>query len=353
MKINSILVRAIIKTFKITDYELSVYFKHDIPAYQSCLEINHEYMMDASILFTLLERLRAKHTDTEQFYALLYKLNVLHLGFIGNFLICCKNMYIVHDKLEKYEMLISDFVEFYYRIENEEIICGAQIPYSLVKAENDLKDIDCVIDFELISRHRILESIVRGKIKPKRIMLNEKVYKKERLPAIRKLFECEIYSHQGYNEIVYSLNNYTKSIEYNNYTSYLILEPHVDNHLKKLYNDENYHMVIKRLLMNNLHQFPLSIEVVAQRLLMSVRKLQKILQEENTSYQTICNDVKKEIALLYLSKGYKVKEIAQKLGYKESNSFTRSFRTWFDMSPDEYKEHLLAKKEKLSSNVYS
>lgn len=58
MKINSILVRAIIKTFKITDYELSVYFKHDIPAYQSCLEINHEYMMDASILFTLLERLK-------------------------------------------------------------------------------------------------------------------------------------------------------------------------------------------------------------------------------------------------------------------------------------------------------
>lgn len=340
MKINSILIRAIIKTFKISQQELSDYFKHDIPAFQNCLEINHEYMMDASVLFTLLERLHAKHTDTEQFYGLLYKLNVLHLGFLGNFLICCKDMYVVHDKLEKYEMLISDFVEFKYRIENDEIICSAQIPYSLVKEENNLKNIDCVIDFELIARHRILESIVRGKIKPKRIMLNEKFYKQDRLPALRKLFDCEIQSHQKYNEIVYSLKNYTKNIEYSNYTSYLLLSPHVDNHLKKLYNDDNYHVMIRRILINNLHDFPLTIDVMAQRLLMSVRKLQKILQEENTSYQLICNDVKKEIAVLYLSKGLKIKEIAQKLGYKESNSFTRSFKTWFNMTPDEYKEQL-------------
>ena len=77
---------------------------------------------------------------------------------------------------------------------------------------------------------------------------------------------------------------------------------------------------------------------------MSVRKMQKILQEENTSYQQVCNDLKKEIAVLYLSKGYKIKEIAQKLGYKESNSFTRSFKTWFNKTPDEYKEEILNKK---------
>ncbi len=344
MKINSILVRAIIKTFKISEQDLRNYFKHDVAAFQSCLEINHEYMMDASIVFNLLEKLRAKHTDTEQYYAFLYKLNILHLGFFGNFLLSCKDMYVVHDKLEKYEMLISDFVEFKYRVENDEIICGAQIPYSLVKEENNLKDIDCVIDFELIVRHRILESLVRGKIKPKRIMLNEKFYKRERLPALRKLFECEILSHQKYNEIVYALDNYTKNIEYSNYTTYLLLEPHIDNHLKKLYDNDNYNKMIKRILMNNLDDFPLSIEVVAQRLLISVRKMQKKLQIENTSYQLICNDLKKEIAVLYLSKDYKIKEIAQKLGYKESNSFTRSFKTWFNMSPDEYKEQMLNKK---------
>ena len=160
MKINSILVRAIIKTFKISEQELSDYFKHDVAAFQSCLEINHEYMMDASVLFNLLEKLREKHTDTEQYYALLYKLNVLHLGLLGNFLLSCKDMYVVHDKLEKYEMLISDFVEFKYRVENDEIICGAQIPYSLVKEENNLKNIDCVIDFELIVRHRIQKILI-------------------------------------------------------------------------------------------------------------------------------------------------------------------------------------------------
>lgn len=45
---------------------------------------------------------------------------------------------------------------------------------------------------------------------------------------------------------------------------------------------------------------------------MSVRKLLKILQDENTSIQLICNNVKKEIALLYLFKENKIKEITQK-----------------------------------------
>lgn len=338
MKFNSIIIRAIINSFSVSETELQEYFKDNIAGYQSCLEINHEYMMDASILFNLLEKLRKKHSNTDEYYSYLYKFNVLHLGLLGNFLLTCKNMYVVHEKLEKYEMLISDFVELRYRCVNNEIYCGAQIPYSLVKAEYNLTDIFSIVDFELIFRHRVLESIVRGKIKPVKVMIHEKFYSQERLTKLKKLFNCEIYPHNNYNEIVYSLEKYTRNIEYSNYTSYHLLEPHIDNHLAKLYNSDNYSRIIKRILMNNLHAFPLSIEEVAHRLLMSVRNLQKHLQKENMTYQHVCNDMKKEVAVLYLSKGYKLKEIAGKLGYKEYNSFTRSFKKWYGMTPEEYKQ---------------
>ena len=69
--------------------------------------------------------------------------------------------------------------------------------------------------------------------------------------------------------------------------------------------------MISRLLMNKLQNFPLINDVMVKRLHMSVRKLLKILQDENTSIQLICNNVKKEIALLYLFKENKIKEITQ------------------------------------------
>jgi AraC-like DNA-binding protein len=82
--------------------------------------------------------------------------------------------------------------------------------------------------------------------------------------------------------------------------------------VEKLYNNDKYHEMIKRILMINLHNFSLIIDMMAKRLNMSVRKLLKILQDKNTSIQLICNNVKKEIALLYLFKENKIKEITQK-----------------------------------------
>ncbi len=64
--------------------------------------------------------------------------------------------------------------------------------------------------------------------------------------------------------------------------------------------------------MNKLQNFPLINDVMVKRLHMSLRKLLKILQDKNTSIQLICNNVKKEIALLYLFKENKIKEITQK-----------------------------------------
>jgi hypothetical protein len=90
------------------------------------------------------------------------------------------------------------------------------------------------------------------------------------------------------------------------------IEINRDTHLKKFYNDDKYHEMIRRILMKKLHNFPLINDVMVKRLHMSLRKLLKILQDKNTSIQLICNIVKKEIVLLYLFKKNKIKEITQK-----------------------------------------
>ncbi|MFT3925062.1 MAG: AraC family transcriptional regulator [Myxococcales bacterium] len=81
----------------------------------------------------------------------------------------------------------------------------------------------------------------------------------------------------------------------------------------------------------------LSPEFVAKKLAMSVRSMQRALQELNSSYETLLRDVREELACAYLKeKRYSVTEVAFLLGYESMGAFARAFRRWTGMSPSDY-----------------
>lgn len=76
--------------------------------------------------------------------------------------------------------------------------------------------------------------------------------------------------------------------------------------------------------------------LVAQRLNMSVRKLQRQLEKEDTGYQQILDDYRRQQALALLKQGrVSVKEIAWKLGFANQSAFTRAFKRWTGKTPRE------------------
>ncbi|HMJ12046.1 MAG TPA: AraC family transcriptional regulator [Polyangiaceae bacterium] len=71
---------------------------------------------------------------------------------------------------------------------------------------------------------------------------------------------------------------------------------------------------------------------------MSVRTLQRRLQEHGTSVAELLGDVRKELACAYLrDKTYSVTEIAFLLGFEDSSGFARAFRRWMGQSPSAYR----------------
>ena len=83
-------------------------------------------------------------------------------------------------------------------------------------------------------------------------------------------------------------------------------------------------------------------EVVAQTLHLSQRTLQRRLQEEGTSFQTLLDDTRRELAEQYLAQpGMNLLEIAYLLGFADPSNFFRAFRRWFDATPGEYRARLL------------
>ena len=77
-----------------------------------------------------------------------------------------------------------------------------------------------------------------------------------------------------------------------------------------------------------------SVDDACNRLAMSKRSLQRKLKDENTSYQTVLEDVRSELSIHYLKQDdMTVEEISYLLAYRDPNSFYRAFHGWTGMTP--------------------
>lgn len=81
---------------------------------------------------------------------------------------------------------------------------------------------------------------------------------------------------------------------------------------------------------------------VASTLGMSLRQLQRKLQQEGRSYRVILDDTRSALADRHLPDArLSISEVAWLLGFADSGSFSRSFRRWHGLSPREWRaQHL-------------
>jgi AraC-like DNA-binding protein len=78
-----------------------------------------------------------------------------------------------------------------------------------------------------------------------------------------------------------------------------------------------------------------SMTAVTRRLAVSPRTLQRQLREEGTTYQAILASTREDLARHYLRRGnLRTGEIAYLLGYDDTNSFYRAFRSWTGTTPE-------------------
>lgn len=94
---------------------------------------------------------------------------------------------------------------------------------------------------------------------------------------------------------------------------------------------------VKSFMLSTPSYFP-TVEEVSQKLFMSTRTLRRKLKELDTSYQTILDDLRKELAINYLQNSQlSILEIAYMLQFNDSSNFSSAFRKWTNKSPSEFR----------------
>ncbi len=93
---------------------------------------------------------------------------------------------------------------------------------------------------------------------------------------------------------------------------------------------------VRNAIQRNLHTGECTFQKVAEELCMHPRTLQRRLRGEGVSYETVRDEVRRELALRLLRQNsLSLTEVAHKIGYAETSVLSRSCQRWFGATPEQ------------------
>ena len=124
------------------------------------------------------------------------------------------------------------------------------------------------------------------------------------------------------------------------------LSSYADDMLARLPPVDSFIGMVRRIISDMLPEKVPDLRHLAQRLHMSVRTLQRRLRESSTSHQQLVDQTRHDLALGYLAKPRAtITETAFVLGFSDLAGFYRAFKRWTGMTPSQYRDAQLARRE--------
>jgi AraC-like DNA-binding protein len=118
-----------------------------------------------------------------------------------------------------------------------------------------------------------------------------------------------------------------------------MLAPQFEEELKEENSEESFPERVRLAIQQHLTGRRPTIEDIADALHVSSRTLQRRLQDHGFSFQRVLEEARHQLARHYLNNSVlELNEAAYLLGYEDSNSFVRAFRTWEGIPPARWRE---------------
>lgn len=261
-------------------------------------------------------------------------LEPLDLGLLGYYLHSCPTLFEAYQKLVRYQALISDVANFHVEEDDEFIYWYLTTPMGFGFMDDRMMKV--VTDLGMACRHGVVKRLVQSKLSPASVELVYNDDNSDNLKALEDFYGCKAVYSQSFNKIVYRKSDIERTIPSANFEVRSLLEPVLNQRMEELYGDKNQTQMVERLIRSNIGLMNCTLESIAFKLNMSPRNLQRRLQQEDAKFQDLLEKIQKEVALNRKQSGMVPKEIADLLGYKETNSFLRAFKRWYGVSFSKY-----------------
>jgi AraC-like DNA-binding protein len=162
--------------------------------------------------------------------------------------------------------------------------------------------------------------------------------------TIERYFGCPVVSGAARNAIVFRAADAERPFVTRNAELLGMLAPQFEEELKQENRDENFIERVRLAIQQKLAGRRPNVEEIADTLHISSRTLQRRLQDEGSSFQRALEEARRQLARHYLNNSVlELNEAAYLLGYEDSNSFVRAFRTWEGVPPSRWREQQRAR----------
>jgi|GEM_PF-1304451 len=157
--------------------------------------------------------------------------------------------------------------------------------------------------------------------------------------SYEEYFQCPVHGSCESNAISFSKSLLNELLPTHDPELVTLNESAINKYLNAMQNGETSTKVIKIIT----ELLPIgcpSEEVIAHKLFMSKRTLQRKLNKEGQPYSSLLNTVRFTLAKQHLTMTkMAITEIAYQLGYSSPSTFARAFKNKLDISPAEYRNN--------------
>jgi AraC-like DNA-binding protein len=162
--------------------------------------------------------------------------------------------------------------------------------------------------------------------------------------TLERHFGCPILFGAARNAIVFRASDAALPFATRNAELLAMLAPQLDEELKQHNGQETFPERVRATIQRKLAGRRPKMHDIARDLHISSRTLQRRLQDAGYSFQQVLEEARHQLASHYLnSSQLELNETAYLLGYEDSNSFVRAFRTWEGVPPAQWRRGQRAK----------
>nr|AQQ75042.1 hypothetical protein [uncultured bacterium] len=163
----------------------------------------------------------------------------------------------------------------------------------------------------------------------------------EALAELEALLGCPLRFNEGEMRLVLPRSILDRAVVTPNGRLLAYLERHAEALQARVRSSASVAGQVREILTARLRQGEPDQGAVAQALALSERTLQRRLQEEGTSFADLLDEVRRDLARMYLADPkLAVFEVAFLLGYSEPSAFNRAFKRWTGQSPSEFRRSI-------------
>ena len=153
-------------------------------------------------------------------------------------------------------------------------------------------------------------------------------------------FRCKVRFDQPKTQLLLPVTEAFKPLRTGDHTLQQLLLQQAQALLDKLPNSTQLDQRLQHAILTGLQKNQYQIDFIARKLGVSVRQLQRHLQQQNATFQERVQEVRFMLATEYLKDPHlSLQEIALLLCYSEQSAFQRAFKLWTGLTPQQWRKN--------------